>query len=206
MNRDLLEQPFPENLIRTRQGGNGKTLSYVPTAEYIRRLCAASETWDFEITEYKVLDDEVIVIGKLTIDGVVKMAVGASNITRSRSSGEPVSIGQNLKSASSDSLKRACRLLSLGLHLWDDEQPHQPQRLVPRPTQPTNSTTFERLTQRQLGSIWSLSRRIGYAAEDIRARCQQAFAAAGPEQLSKHDASALISQLGEELDSSRAAS
>ncbi len=202
MNRELLEKPFPDNLIKSRKGLSGKTFSYVEGSAYVQRLNDAFDgTWSFSIVEHRLEPSEVIVLGKLTADGVEKMAFGGSSITISKSTGEVVSIADDLKAAATDSLKKACSLLGIGLHLYADSQPSN--RLVPRPKpKPVNGN---RLTQKQLSAIWSMGRNLGISAEGIRRRSMKAFNCI-PEQLSKEEASSLITKLSEELDSSRVAS
>ncbi len=217
MNREELERPFEDALIKTRKGAHGKTLRFVPSAEYVRRLNEASENgaWDFEVVEYKILDDEVIVLGKLTIDGTTKTAFGGSSITRTRDDNRVLSIASDLKSASSDSLKRCSMRLGLGLHLYTGatsrpsqpsktsrpSQPPQSQepRLVPRPS---NNANGSRVTSKQLGALWGMGRSLGLSADAIRQRCQETFGLS-PETLSRADASSFITELGAELDENR---
>jgi len=132
MKRDLLEQPFPQSVIKTRRGSFGKSLSYVEGAEYIRRLNDAFDSaWTFEIVEYKQLGKEMMVLGKLTAGSVIKMAFGGSSITTSRDTGELVSQVDDLKSAATDALKKACSLLGIGLHLYS--VPTTPKTDTPKP-------------------------------------------------------------------------
>ena len=141
MNLQELERPFDAHLIKTRKGMNGKTLSYVPSAEYVRRLNQASAdgAWDFEILEHHILEDEVIVLGKLTIDGTTKTEFGGSSITRSRNDGSRVSLASDLKAASSDALKRCSMRLGLGLHLYTGATASPASNAPPGSTSPQGS-------------------------------------------------------------------
>ena len=56
-------------------------------------------------------------LGKLTAGGISKMAFGASSITRAKSGGKPISLGDDLKGASTDSLKKGATLLGVGLQV-----------------------------------------------------------------------------------------
>jgi hypothetical protein len=56
-----------------------------------------------------VRQDEVMVLGRLTAETVTKMAFGASQVTREKGSGQPVSLGDDLKAASTDAVRRAAR-------------------------------------------------------------------------------------------------
>jgi len=106
MNKEILTRPFPPELVRHRPGQNGRQLAYVETHAVIARLNEGCESWSFEVLEHQVLDTEVIVLGRLTADGVIKCAFGGSAITIDKN-GEVVSIADDLKSAASDALKKA---------------------------------------------------------------------------------------------------
>jgi hypothetical protein len=119
--RQILEQPFDPALIKTRPASYGGSLSYVEGCEYIKRLNAALDgAWSFEITAHQVTDNECIVIGKLTADGIVKMAFGGSDIKRKKETGEVICLADDLKAAATDALKKAASLLGVGLHLYGD--------------------------------------------------------------------------------------
>jgi len=124
MKKEALVRPFPENLIKTRKGAFGNRLSYVEGSHYIARLNdALNFEWSFEIVEHHVKGREMVVLGKLTAGNVSKMAFGGSPITMSRESGEIVSQADDLKSAATDALKKACSLLGVGLHLYGNTEP-----------------------------------------------------------------------------------
>jgi hypothetical protein len=219
MNREALERPFPDALIRTRQGPFGRSLAYVEGAEFIKRLNESFEGhWSFEILAHHVRDTEVIVVGKLAADGVTKTAFGSSSITISRD-GEVVSIGDDLKSAATDALKKCSTLLGLGLHLYSAATSNGADRGNGRSNgdhsnggnghsqnggrkQGANgATNGNRLTQRQLSAIWGMGRSLGLSADQIRARSSEVFGVY-PEHLSRTDASAFITELGAGLNGS----
>jgi hypothetical protein len=74
-----------------------------------------------------------------------------------------------------------------------DEKPAEEKR--DRPSKPTD-TSRDRLTQKQLSAIWSMGRGLKLDADTLRKRSVEMFNQQ-PEQLSKTDASALISKLGQ---------
>jgi hypothetical protein len=215
MNREILEQPFEGQLIKTRKGAFGKTLSYVEGAEYIRRLNDAFDSeWSFEVVEHHVYDAEVVVVGKLTAAGITKTAFGGSSITTNSQTGEVISIADDLKAAATDALKKAASLLGVGLDLYSEAGNRTSNNVVPSgPTVPNRRSNgngrprggdgddgngraprLPRLTQRQLSAIWSIGRALGVNADEVRRRSNELFGAA-PEQLSKHDASSFITEL-----------
>src|SRR5688572_12144160 len=119
MNRELLERPFAPEQIKQRHGTNGDVLDYIEGSAVIQRLneCFDSE-WIFEIQEHRTYDDEVVVLGKLTAQGVTKAQFGKSRITRSRVDKSIVSLGDDLKAATTDCLKKCATMFGIGLHLY----------------------------------------------------------------------------------------
>jgi hypothetical protein len=209
VNRHALEQPFPDSLIRSRKGPFGQTFSYVEGSAYVARLNEALEgQWSFEVLEHQLRDNEAIVLARLTVGDIVKTAFGSSTITISRD-GEVVSIGDDLKAAATDALKKAASLLGVGLHLYSSDQPRE-QAASGRHTAAGNGANGHRpgngngqnggnrLTQKQLSAIWSMGRNLGENADQIRQRTRDAFGVE-PEYLSKQDASAFITELGQAL-------
>jgi len=121
MNRELLEKPFTPEQIRQRKGRNG-LLDYVEGHSVIQRLNEALEgAWSFEIVHHEIREEEVLVIGRLTAGEVVKMAFGGSQVTRERESGALISISDDLKAASTDSMKKCATFLGVGLHLYAEK-------------------------------------------------------------------------------------
>jgi len=122
MNRQLLEKPFEPAKIKQRQGRNGM-LDYVEGHSVIQRLNDAFEgAWSFEVLKHEIVEDrdEILVLGKLSAEGVVKMQFGTTQITRERDSKAIVSIGDDLKAAATDALKKCATFLGVGLHLYGE--------------------------------------------------------------------------------------
>jgi hypothetical protein len=130
MNRNLLEHPFDPAQIKQRKGRNG-VLDYVEGHTVIARLNAALDgAWSFEVVAHEVRDDEVLVLGKLTAAGIVKMQFGASQVTRDRETKALISLGDDLKAAATDALKKCATFLGVGLHLYA-ERPLRPEPARP---------------------------------------------------------------------------
>src|SRR5690606_35444457 len=122
MDRKLLCAPFPRELIRSRPGSHGKTITYVPASAVIARLNAACESWSFTILEHHEFEGtEDVVRGRLEIAGVVKCALGGSAITKDRE-GSIVAVGDDLKAAASDALKKAASLFGVPIDAGRAEQ------------------------------------------------------------------------------------
>ena len=209
MNKDLLTQPFPQDVIRTRPGQRGRTLAYVDVATIIERLNAVSDfEWSFEIVKHEILEHEVVVLAKLTIDSVSKTAFGGSSITRD-SSGNGVSIADDLKAASSDGLKKSASLFGIGLDLYRGAERHeelehrrssQPQSDA-RPAPPMlpqrggAPEPIDRITSRQLAAIHAMARRRGISLPELSDLLLQRTGRTAPQHLSKKEASSVLDEL-----------
>ena len=194
---EILERPFGAEFIRKRPSAYGRELNYVEGRHYVERLNEAFKSeWSFAIVLHEVLTDEVVVLGKLTADGIEKHAFGGSTITKNKDTGEAVSIADDLKSAATDALKKAASLLGVGLHLYGDDQVEQVHVVDPAASNPDGNRGHGngRLTSRQLSAIWGLSRSKGLAQRDVRQRCMETFGVQ-PEFMSKQQASEIIDRL-----------
>ncbi len=119
MNRTLLEQPFGPDQIKQRAGNFGQTLDYIEGHAVIQRLNDAFEGfWSFSVKSHEILETEVVVLGELMAEGIVKMQFGSSSITRAKNSGEIISLADDLKSAATDSMKKCATMFGVGLHLY----------------------------------------------------------------------------------------
>ena len=133
MNRELLEKPFAPEQIKQREGRDGR-LDYVEGHSVIARLNEAFEGhWSFEIMRHDILleRNEVLALGKLSADGVVKMQFGASRIERDETSNEIVCLGDDLKAAGTDALKKCATFLGVGLHLYGERPASRSVQRVP---------------------------------------------------------------------------
>ena len=135
MNRELLEKPFEPGKIKQRKGRDG-LLDYVEGHTVIARLNEAFEgQWSFEIVRHDILEDrdEILVLGKLSADGVVKMQFGVAQITRDKESKQIVSLGDDVKAAGTDALKKCATFLGVGLHLYGTRSASRAAQRVPAP-------------------------------------------------------------------------
>jgi len=131
MNRELLEMPFQPEQIKHRKGNFGNTLAYLEAHAVIQRLNDALDgSWSFEIVSHDILQDEVLVLGRLTSGTVCKTQFGNSSITRNKTTGDAISLGDDLKAAATDALKKAATLLGVGNYLYagNGQGPHATER------------------------------------------------------------------------------
>ncbi len=192
--RSILVEPFPDDAVSSRKGTHGKTLQYIETWRVVDRLNTAFDhDWSFKVVEWQQLEHEVVVCGELSAAGLVKQAFGSSSITRGRDSGEPLSIGDDVKAAASDALKKAATLLGVGLELYSGRRlPESKESTADTPTRPAKDVG--RLTERQSNAILSLAARQGLKDAQIRTRILDLYGLP-LEQLSRRTASELISRL-----------
>lgn len=114
----------PFNQIKQRKGKGDKVFSYVPTVDVIDRLQELlSFQWDFEILSEHIEKGEVYCKVRITADingrAVKKEAYGSQEREMKKDGSSYVnSIGDDLKCACSDGLKKAASLFSVGSHLY----------------------------------------------------------------------------------------
>ena len=130
--RTVLETPFTPDQIKQRKGLWGKMLDYIEGHSVIQRLNDAFESdWSFSVVEHHILDEEVLVLGKLTAGEIEKMQFGSNKVTRDSETKKVLCLGDDLKAAATDSLKKCASLLGVGLHLYGEivsTKPEQPAR------------------------------------------------------------------------------
>lgn len=203
MNKDILRRPFAPEQVKQRKGYDGKSLSYVPTSAVIARLNEGLDAWSFEVVRHEVLEEEVVVVGKLVADGVVKMHFGGSSVTRDRT-GRCVSIADDLKAAGSDALKKSASLLGVGLELYGGTKEHHVDATRGPSADPRGRRELEpprllepgdRLTQRQLAAIHSAARRKNMERGALLRLIHDRTGKGQPESLSRREASDVITAL-----------
>ena len=197
MNRALLEKPFEPSQIKQRQGKFGHILDYVEGHVVTSRLNEAFESnWSFEIVKYRIMKDpgEVLVLGKLTAEGVIKMAFGSKEIERSKDTKAIVSLGDDLKAASTDALKKGAVLFGIGLYLYGEKRPNgkaeegrseTPNKGAPmgnEKSQPPSKNepgpsgdNGGRLTNKQLAMIFAVGKSKGLQTKEIKDKALATF-------------------------------
>ena len=175
MNREILEKEFQPSQVKRRRGPFGVDLDYVETADVIRRLNAAFDgEWSFEIIEHQQLFDEVVVLGKLTAEGITKTQFGSHKITRTKKDGEVVNIGYDLKAAASDALKKASTHLGVALHLYSENIADEPKEPVDRNAM-TPSESDETISKEKLAQIKQLRTKLKWSAEEVMDHAERLF-------------------------------
>lgn len=196
MNRELLEKPFEKEQIKQRKGNFGEMIDYVEAHAVIKRLNDAFEgQWSFEVLTQENNGSQVMVLGKLTAEGISKSQFGCSSITTNSKSGEVVSLGDDWKAAASDALKKSASLFGIGLHLYgaDKSQPSEHKgKGMSEKSQPKGGTT---ITKEQLAQIKKLRTDLGWTPEKVQEQSKTMFGTDKVENLNPTMATALIAYL-----------
>jgi hypothetical protein len=222
MNRTMLEQAFDAKYIKQRKGNFGQMLDYLETHLVIQRLNDSFDgNWSFDIVSHEKLADEVIVLGRLTAGGISKMQFGSNKITRATKDGSEISIGDDLKSATSDCLKKCSTLLGVGLHLYGELIPSdiasEPANTTSKDSTTDKDTTSNDtgnngkpktdmesmspnlgsnlITKEQLAQIKKLRTEYKLTPEDVQAKCNRLFGTTDIMSLNKVMATALIANI-----------
>jgi len=220
-----LEKPFRPEEIKQRDGGGGRTLSYIEGNSVIARLnLAFNSEWSCQVIQH-IVDrdaDEIIVQARITAGSVIKDGFGSSKIKRNLDTGEIVDLGNDMKAATTDAIKKAATLLGVGLYLYGSTKPstgntprqaqnhggqatshHSQQRNqtqshnTAEPTDHHDSSTgggSNRLSQKQHSYILKLASGVGMSKAEISKHCQQVYGVM-LDFISRHDASAFIDDL-----------
>ncbi len=122
----FITQKTPKQFIKTRPGPGGSSLSYVEVGYVINILNQAfGWDWDFRIFDQQIGKKQVWVRGELTIrigeHNIIKGQYGGADMKINRTTGEPISVADDLKAAASDSLKKCASMLGIASDLyWKD--------------------------------------------------------------------------------------
>lgn len=128
----FLLKKTPDKYIRTRPAKGGGVWEYV-SGGYVRKCLNLMFGWDwsFEIIEEKIMYGEAIVKGKLTVRSngkeIIKTQYGNKDIIfRKLQQGEterqPLSIGNDLKAAATDCLKKCAAELGIASDIYNKEE------------------------------------------------------------------------------------
>jgi recombination DNA repair RAD52 pathway protein len=122
----------PAKYVRERPGKGGSKWKYV-SGGYVKKVLNLmfGWDWDFEIMEQQILHGEAIVKGKLTcrMDNrvIVKMQFGNKDIMYKRETDAnneriPLSIGNDLKAAATDALKKCAAEIGIAADIYNPEE------------------------------------------------------------------------------------
>lgn len=128
----LLLKKTPAQYVKQRPAKGGGKWEYV-SGGYVRKVLNLMFGWEwsFEIMDEKIMADQAIVKGKLTCVSngrtIVKMQYGNKDIAyKKMQAGEtertPLSIGNDLKAAATDALKKCAAELGVASDVYNKEE------------------------------------------------------------------------------------
>lgn len=113
----------PKKHIKSRPAKGGGTWQYV-TGNYVQKTLNMmfGWDWDFEIVDERITTNEAIVKGRLTcrVNGrqIVKTQYGNKDIMCKRGTEIPLSLGNDLKAAATDALKKCAAQIGLAADVY----------------------------------------------------------------------------------------
>lgn len=118
----------PKQYIKTRPAKGGGTWEYV-TGGYVKKMLNLmfGWDWDFEIIDEKIMIEakEVVVKGRLTCRSngktIVKMQFGNKDIMFRKGTDIPLSVGNDMKAASTDALKKCAAEIGIAADIYNKE-------------------------------------------------------------------------------------
>lgn len=125
----ILLQKTPAKYVHQRPAKGGGSWSYV-TGGYVKKVLNLmfGFNWDFEIVDEMIQLEakQVIVKGKLTCryqdTTIVKMQYGRQDLKLRRDSGQPLDLGNDLKGAATDALKKCASELGVAADIYNAEE------------------------------------------------------------------------------------
>lgn len=124
---ELILKRTPEKYVRNRPAKGGGQWKYV-SGGYVKKCLNLlfGFDWSFEILEQMIMHKEAIVKGKLTINSngktIVKMQFGNKDIMYKKGTEEPLSIGNDLKAAATDALKKCAAEIGIAADIYNAEE------------------------------------------------------------------------------------
>ena len=114
----------PAQYVHSRPAKGGGTWDYV-TGGYVKKVLNImfGWQWSFEIVDEKILHGEVVVKGRLTCTSngitISKMQYGNKDIICKKGTDTPLSIGNDMKAAATDALKKCAAELGIAADIYN---------------------------------------------------------------------------------------
>jgi len=123
----LLLEKTPSQYVRQRPAKGGGVWHYVSGA-YVRKVLNLmfGWDWDFEVLSEMIQGNQVIVKGKLTcrVNGksIVKTQFGCKEIMMRKGTNEPLNLGNDFKSATTDALKKCSAEIGIAGDIYGKDE------------------------------------------------------------------------------------
>ena len=151
---EKLTDKFPEKFLKRRILNEGtkdeKIVEYIGGDKVVERLndVVGVSNWSFTISD-RIIDvdiGQIAILGRLVVtrDGVetVREQWGSS-VIETYSNGRVVCLGDNIKAATTDALKKCATLIGIGLYLYDSESMKYPDMNCISPVGKNKETAIE---------------------------------------------------------------
>lgn len=129
-----LTEPFPQEMERSLNKG-GANLTYIPVSEVINRLnkVVGVDKWSYSVKSWQQLGNAIVahvtLIAEIEGNTVARDGVGGQKIKMTKQ-GEPLDIGDEVKGAVSDALKKAAQAFGVGLYLARSEDAMEIEQVI----------------------------------------------------------------------------
>jgi len=179
---NLITGRTPKDVVYQRKVSKDREVDYVPGWWFISQLNALfGYFWDFEILDQAIGTDNIWVKGKLTVRSktgatITKTAYGGSRV-KSRDN-PAIDIGDDLKSAATDALKKAATLLGMASDIYGRRE----------------VLTETMGTKGQLQSLYAVGEKKQMGRDAVVKLCQEKFQKT-PEELEAIDILTLIKEI-----------
>ena len=123
----LLLKKTPSHYVRQRPAKGGGVWHYVSGA-YVRKVLNLmfGWDWDFEVLSEMIQGNQVIVKGKLTcrVNGksIIKTQFGCKEIMMRKGTNEPLNLGNDFKSATTDALKKCSAEIGIAGDIYGKDE------------------------------------------------------------------------------------
>lgn len=125
---NILLKPTPKKYVKSRKGKGGQTWDYV-TGGHVTKILnlAFGWNWDFEIIKYEfdLQIGQAFVHGRLTVrikEAIIrKEQFGRVDIKFLKGTKNPLDLGNDLKAASTDCLKKCASLIGVANDIYNKE-------------------------------------------------------------------------------------
>jgi hypothetical protein len=147
-------------------------------ASVINQLNAECEgRWSFRIIEHEFRDNEIIVLGELTINNAVRQQFGQATIAFDTDDTAPPSMAAALGNAADDALIQCAHTFGIKESSTHHDNGATTVKQTAEQTPPKNGNgNVERaLTSKQLAAIYGLGKSKGHSQQDIIQLTQERF-------------------------------
>ena len=151
----------PARFIKQRPAKGGGVWNYVDVGYIIKSLnLMFGWNWDFEVLDQIVNIEarEIIVKGKLTVrtpsGEIVKTQFGNKDIIFRKDSKIPLSLGNDLKAAASDALKKCASLLGMAQDIYLGEMTKEFEIVTEEPKMDIAAAMVGCITKEDLQIVW----------------------------------------------------